>query len=99
MSGESSSVEDPGGVDDDPSVDHEPGDDPIAGHEPGVDPDVDDPLVVLLLAGAVPCELVQVAGDHGEGHLGGGHPLVERQLLLLQVVGLLAGIVVPLNVF
>ena len=99
MSGESSSVEDPGGVDDDPGVDHEPGDDPSAGREPGVDPDVDDPLVVLLLAGAVPCELVQVAGDHGEGHLGGGHPLVERQLLLLQVVGLLAGIVVPLNVF
>ena len=99
MTGESSSVEDTGGVDDDPGVDHEPGDDPSVGHEPGVDPDVDDALVVLLLAGAVPCELVQVAGDHGEGHLGGGHPLVERQLLLLQVVGLLAGIVVPLNVF
>ena len=99
MSGESSSVEDPGGVDDDPGVDHEPGDDPSVGHEPGVDPDVDDPLVVLLLAGAVPCELVQVAGDHGEGHLGGGHPLVERQFLLLGVVRLLAGIVVPLDVF
>ena len=99
MTGESSSVEDTGGVDDDPGVDHEPGDDPSVGHEPGVDPDVDDALVVLLLAGAVPCELVQVAGDHGEGHLGGGHPLVERQFLLLGVVRLLAGIVVPLDVF
>ena len=90
MTGEASSVEDTGGVDDDPSV----------GHEPGVDPDVDDALVVLLLAGAVPCELVQVAGDHGEGHLGGGHPLVERHLLLLlKVVRLQAGIVVPLDVF
>ena len=89
MTSEASSVEDTGGVDDDPSV----------GHEPGVDPDVDDALVVLLLAGAIPCELVQVAGDHGEGHLGGGHPLVERHLLLLKVVRLLAGIVVPLDVF
>ena len=89
MTGEASSVEDTGGVDDDP----------IVVHEPGVDPDVDDPLVVLLLAGAVPCELVQVAGEPCEGHLGGGHPLVERQFLLLGVVRLLAGIVVPLDVF
>ena len=88
MTGEASSVEDTGGVDDDPSV----------GHKPGVDPDVDDALVVLLLAGAIPCELVQVAGDHGEGHLGRGH-IMERQFLLLGVVRLLAGIVVPLDVF
>ena len=98
MSGESSSVEDPGGVDDDPGVDHEPGDDPSAGHEPGVDPDVGDPLV-LLLAGPVQRELVQGAGNPGEGHLGGGQSHVECEFLNLGFVGLLAEIVVLLDVF
>ena len=93
---EASSVEDPGGVGDDPGVGHKPGVDPGEGHEPGVHPDVGDPL---LLADAVQRQLVHGAGNRGEGHLGGGQPLVERHLLLLKVVRLQAGIVVPLDVF
>ena len=91
-----SSVEDPGGVGDDPSVDHEPGVDPGEGHEPGVDPDVGNPL---LLAGAVQRELVQGAGNRSEGHLARGQPHVECEFLNLGFIRLLAGIVVPLDVF
>ena len=96
MSSESSSVEDPGGVGDDPGVGHKPGVDPGEGHEPGVHPDVGDPL---LLADVVQRQLVQGACNRGEGHLAGGQPHVECEFLNLGFIRLLAGIVVPLDVF
>ena len=97
MSSESSSVEDPGGVNDDPGVDREPGDDPSVGHEPGVDPVVGDPIVPL--AGLVQRGLVQDAANCSEGHLARGQPHVECEFLNLGFVGLLAEIVVLLDVF
>ena len=57
-----------------------------------------NPLVVLL-AGAVQRELAQGAGNRGEGHLGGGQPHVEREFLDFRFVRLLAGNIVPLDVF
>ena len=66
-----SSVEDPGGVRDDPRVGHEPGVDPGVDHAPDVDAELDsDPLDVVLLG--VLREQVPDAGNYGEGHLGGG---------------------------
>ena len=66
-----SSVEDTGGVNDEPGVGHEPGVDPGVDHAPDVDAELDsDPLDVVLLG--VLREQVPDAGNYGEGHLGGG---------------------------